>query len=86
MSVSGSTLTGMPSALAAVTRGQRFSRHACALRVAQLLSLFALIVCAAILIGYAFGYERLYQPWPNGPSTHPFTAVALALLALGTLT
>ena len=56
----------------------RYVRHGC-------LSWAALIVCAAILLGYAAGYERLYQPWQNGPGTHPFTALALALLALGTL-
>ena len=86
MSVSGSILTGLPSAFAAVTRQHsQLSRHAYALRAAQVLSWTALIICAAILIGYSTDYERLYQPWPNGPSTHPFTAVALALLALGTL-
>lgn len=67
-------------------RPKRLSLQSRALQIAWLLSSCAAIVCAAILlVGYGAGYERLYQPWPNGPSTHPFTALALGLLALGTL-
>jgi hypothetical protein len=47
MNVSESSLTSMPSALAAAPRRRRrLSRRACALRVAQFLSWIALIICA----------------------------------------
>jgi diguanylate cyclase (GGDEF)-like protein len=83
----GSTLTGTRSVVSAMPRRQRrLSLQARALRVAWIASLTVAMVCAAILLaGYSAGYERLYQPWADGPSTHPFTALALALLALGTL-
>ena len=45
----------------------------------------AILCLAMLLIGYGAGYQRLYQPWPNGPSTHPFTALALTFMALGAL-
>ena len=78
--------TGIPVTFTATRRRRRLSRRSRALQIARLLSWAATIICVAILlVGYAAGYERLYQPWPNGPSTHPFTALALGLLAFGTL-
>ena len=87
MTALSSNLTGSPALAAADTRQprRRQSRYVRALCGAWLLAGIATFACAAILIGYAVGYERLYQPWPNGPSTHPFTALALFFLALGTL-
>jgi diguanylate cyclase (GGDEF)-like protein len=67
-------------------RSKRLSSQACALRIAWWISLAAALLCLTILlIGYGAGYQRLYQPWPQGPSTHPFTALALTFLALGAL-
>jgi len=77
---------GPPWAGAATRQRMSLSGQARGLRTAWFLAWTVVIVCAAILLfGYVAGYERLYQPWPNGPSTHPFTASALALLALGTI-
>ena len=60
------------------------SRQSRALQVASVLSRSIIVVCVVILVvGYGAGYERVFQPWPGGPSTHPITALALAFLALG---
>src|SRR5690348_193970 len=65
-------------------RGERLlSPQSYALVAGRYISLGVIVICAAILlVGYSAGYQRLYQPWEGGSSTHPFTALALAFIAL----
>ena len=45
-----------------------------------------IVICAAILpVRYGYGYERFFRLWSNGAGVHPFTALALVLLAFGAL-
>jgi diguanylate cyclase (GGDEF)-like protein len=44
-----------------------------------------MFACAMLVIGYGSGSEWLYRPLANGPSTHPLTATAMALLGFGIL-
>jgi diguanylate cyclase (GGDEF)-like protein len=73
------------TSIAVIRRHRRLSPQARALRLAFWLSLAALMLCSAILIGYVAGFDRLYQPFLNGPATHPFTALALGAITTGTL-
>ena len=79
-------LMAAPTIAAVPRRPKRRSAQSRSLKIAWFLSCLVAVACAAILLlGYAAGYERLYQPWPNGPGTHPLAASAIGLLALGTL-
>ena len=45
----------------------------------------AVILGLAVLAGYAFGFEPLWRPVPDGPATHPMTAVTVILIGLSAL-
>jgi len=60
-------------------------RHRRALKLVRPLGGAAALACLAILLSYAIGFERGYQPWPQGPGTSPLTAITLGLLAAGLL-
>jgi diguanylate cyclase (GGDEF)-like protein len=53
------------------------------LRLVRPLGLFSLVYAGVALAGYWLGIEALYRPLPNGPATHPLTAVCICLLGAG---
>lgn len=64
-------------------RQWQYFHHRRALGLVRPLGGAAAIACLAILMSYAIGFERGYQPLPSGPGIAPLTAITLLLLAGG---